>query len=82
MVVIGAVAFTAWSEWYNVYRAGKWGYTASMPLIFGIGLSPLSQWLVLPPVMVGAYRMLAPALFGRQSSQSPVDDLNSKRDRR
>ena len=63
--VIGAVAFTAWSEWYNVYRIGNWGYAASMPMIFGIGLSPLLQWLILPPVMVGIYRMLAPVLFGQ-----------------
>ena len=58
IVVIGAMAFTAWSEWYNVYRAGSWGYAASMPMIFGIGLSPLLQWLILPPVMVGAHRTL------------------------
>jgi hypothetical protein len=63
IVVIGAMAFTAWSEWYNVYRAGNWGYTASMPMISGIGLSPLLQWLILPPVMVGAYRTLRPVLF-------------------
>ncbi len=55
----------------NVYRAGSWGYTASMPMIFGIGLSPLLQWLILPPVMVGAYRTLAPVLFGQHSSRSP-----------
>jgi hypothetical protein len=65
MVVFGAVVFTAWSEWYNVYRAGSWGYTANMPLIFGIGLSPLLQWLVLPPVMVVGFRTLEPVLFGR-----------------
>ncbi len=65
IAVTGAVVFTAWSEWYNVYRAGSWGYTANMPLIFGIGLSPLLQWLVLPPVMVVAYRTLGPVLFGR-----------------
>jgi hypothetical protein len=53
-----AIAFTVWSEWYNVYRAGNWGYTAGMPMIFGIGLSPLLQWLILPPVMVGAHRKL------------------------
>ena len=58
IVVIGAMAFTAWSEWYNVYRAGNWSYAASMPMIFGIGLSPLLQWLILPPAMVGAYRRL------------------------
>ena len=64
IVVIGAMAYTVWSEWHNVYRAGSWGYTAGMPLIFGIGLSPLLQWLILPPMMVGACRTLAPGLFG------------------
>ena len=58
IVVIGAVAFTTWSEWYNVYRAGNWSYAVSMPMIFGIGLSPLLQWLTIPPVMVMAYRAL------------------------
>ena len=82
IVVIGALAYTAWSEWYNVYRAVNWGYAASMPLIFGIGLSPLLQWLILPPVMVGVYRMLAPVPFGRRSPPSPVDDLSLKRDHR
>ena len=58
IVVIGAMAFTVWSEWYNVYRVGNWGYAASMPVIFGIGLSPLLQWLIVPPVMVVAYRII------------------------
>ena len=65
IVVIGAMAYTVWSEWHNVYRAGNWSYAASMPTIFGIGLSPLLQWLILPPVMVGAYRTLAPVLLRR-----------------
>ena len=60
IVVIGAMAYTVWSEWHNVYRAGSWGYAAGMPLIFGIGLSPLLQWLILPPVMVVACRKLRP----------------------
>src|SRR5512133_1207123 len=71
IVVTGALAYTAWSEWYNVYRAGSWGYTASMPLIFGIGLSPLLQWLSLPPVLVLAYRTLGPVLLGRHDARSP-----------
>ena len=66
IVVIAAMAFTAWSEWYNVYRAGAWGYAPSMPLIFGIGLTPLLQWLILPPMLVVAYRKLWPTMFGRQ----------------
>ena len=72
IVVIGAMAFTAWSEWYNVYQTGNWAYTAGMPMIFGIGLSPLLQWLFLPPAMVSAYRTLGPVVFGKRSSQSPI----------
>ena len=70
IVVLGAMAFTAWSEWYNVYRAGNWGYTASMPLIFGIGLSPLFQWLILPPVLVVVCRTLGPVLFGEPTEHA------------
>ncbi|MEP7181266.1 MAG: hypothetical protein ABI886_03650 [Betaproteobacteria bacterium] len=79
IVVIGAVVFTAWSEWFNVYRAGGWGYTASMPMIFGVGVTPLLQWLILPPVMVGAYRTLGPKLFGQRGSQSPTPTHDSER---
>jgi hypothetical protein len=82
IVVVSAMAFTAWSEWYNVYRAGNWGYTASMPLIYGIGLSPLLQWLVLPPVLVIAYRTLGPVLFGGHNSRSPIPAHDSTRIRK
>ena len=72
IAVIGGVVFTAWSEWYNVYRAGSWSYTASMPLIAGIGLFPLLQWLILPPILVIAYRTLEPVLLGRHRPISPI----------
>jgi hypothetical protein len=52
------MAYTSWSEWYNVYRVGSWRYTELMPTIFGIGLSPLLQWLILPIVMVIAHRRI------------------------
>ncbi len=79
IVVAGAVAYTALSEWYNVYRVGSWGYTASMPLIIGIGLSPLLQWLVLPPVMVVVYRALGPGLLGRHETKSTIQANDLKR---
>ncbi len=44
------VAYTAYSEWYNVYQAGSWAYSAQMPLVFGIGLAPLLQWLFIPGI--------------------------------
>ena len=70
LAVIAALVFTAQSEWYNVYRSGAWGYTSSMPTIFGIGLSPLLQWLILPPVMIATYRALAPLLLRQKSTIS------------
>ena len=33
-----------------------------MPMIFDIGLSPLVQWPILLPIMVGACRTLGPVL--------------------
>lgn len=72
IVVTGAMAYTAWSEWYNVYSAGNWAYTGSMPMIFGIGVSPLLQWAILPPVMVGIYRTLARMLFVKRGTISPT----------
>ena len=76
IVVISAITFTTWSEWYNVYRAGAWGYATSMPLIFGIGLTPLLQWLILPPVIVVAYRKLWPVLLGWQKLRNPIASNN------
>ena len=36
-----------------VYRLGKWGYRSIMPLVpgFGVGLLPVLQMLVLPPLI-------------------------------
>ena len=42
------VFYTAASEWYNVYRVGNWAYLPQMPLILGIGITPLLQWLIVP----------------------------------
>lgn len=76
IVVIGGLAYTAWSEWFNVYRAGNWGYTASMPMIFGIGLAPLLQWLILPPMMVFVYRS---RLIGLRRTGCVTSELDVRR---
>jgi hypothetical protein len=52
------LGYTALSEWYNVYQAGNWAYSVNMPLIFGIGLSPLLQWAALPSTTVLISRAL------------------------
>ena len=67
IVTAGATAYTAWSEWFNVYSAGSWSYAPAMPTVFGIGLSPLLQWPILPSVMVIAHGTLSPLLLGNSS---------------
>ena len=53
-LVIPAIGYTALSEWINTIVRGSWAYSALMPIVrlagFEIGLSPLLQWLVIPPV--------------------------------
>lgn len=53
-LVIPALGYTALSEWINTVARGNWAYSALMPVVnlggFEIGLSPLAQWLVIPPV--------------------------------
>jgi hypothetical protein len=53
-LVIPAVGYTTLSEWVNTVARGSWAYSALMPTVnlggFEIGLAPLAQWLVIPPV--------------------------------
>lgn len=52
------LGYTVLSEWYNVYRLGAWAYQPAMPLIAGIGLTPLLQWIVVPALMLFITRRL------------------------
>jgi hypothetical protein len=51
--LLGA-SYTIFSEWMNTTVLGSWAYAESMPTIqlgaFELGLAPLAQWLVLPPL--------------------------------
>lgn len=44
------VAYTVHSEWYNTTVTHVWAYSSRMPMIAGIGLSPIAQWLIIPCV--------------------------------
>ncbi len=57
-MLVAGLAYTVFSEWYNVYRLGAWSYASVMPLVFGIGLAPLAQWLVVPALMTVLIRRL------------------------
>jgi hypothetical protein len=49
-----SAAYTVFSEWNNTAILGSWAYSELMPTLkvggITIGLSPLLQWLVLPPL--------------------------------
>ena len=65
--VVGLL-YTVYSEWNNVSQLGSWGYTSAMPLILGIGVAPVLQWLVLPLLTVLCLRKISTADKRAQSS--------------
>ena len=54
LAVITGVGYAVLSEWMNTIARPNWEYSALMPVInlngLKVGLSPLLQWLVIPPV--------------------------------
>ena len=54
VATVAGAAYTAASEWMNTSLRPAWQYSALMPTAslgaIRIGLSPLLQWLILPPV--------------------------------
>ena len=42
------VGYTAFSEWNNTVVTRSWAYSSFMPTFWGIGLSPIAQWIVIP----------------------------------
>jgi hypothetical protein len=55
-------------EWLNVHQWARWSYSARMVRVLGIGLSPVLQWTLLPPLTLWlARRHLAVAPDTSQS---------------
>lgn len=50
LTIFGGLAYTLYSEWFNVTIRKAWTYSTAMPILppLGTGLSPLLQWLLLP----------------------------------
>ncbi|MBH0200244.1 MAG: hypothetical protein HP497_12630 [Nitrospira sp.] len=53
LLLLGAVVSTA-VEWSTIYVTQWWAYSPRMPLVpvLNIGLAPLAQMLVLPPLII------------------------------
>jgi hypothetical protein len=51
---LASLGYTAFSEWMNTAVLRSWSYSDLMPTVgimgFEIGVSPLLQWLVIPPL--------------------------------
>jgi hypothetical protein len=48
VAIVAGISYTTLSEWLNVSVRGSWAYAPVMPQLFGIGLAPILQWLVVP----------------------------------
>lgn len=48
------IALTVGFEYYHTNVSLRWAYSDAMPLVppFGTGLSPLLQWLIIPPLVI------------------------------
>ena len=46
------VGYTIYSEWLNTEIRAAWAYTDAKPVVpgLGTGLTPLGQWMLLPPL--------------------------------
>ena len=53
-LALAGAGYTILSEWVNTAALDNWTYSQSMPILHvfaaEIGLSPLMQWLLLPPL--------------------------------
>ena len=58
VVIMGGLAYTVFSEWFNVEIRRSWTYATAMPVLppFGTGLAPVLQWLTVPALAFLAAR--------------------------
>lgn len=61
VLLASGVSYTAFSEWRNVFRLRSWAYSDAMPTLWGIGLSPLAQWLVVPTLTLWIVSLTRPS---------------------
>lgn len=68
--IAGGLAMTVAYEIHAV-ASGEWSYAQTMPVIGGVGLLPILQWLMIPIVEVAVFRLLwRPWVPGRLRDRS------------
>lgn len=56
-IALSVVATIAFEQW--ALAEGRWAYGPEMPVIIGIGLLPLLQWLIVPGLTLAVVRYIA-----------------------
>ncbi len=46
------VGITIGMEFLNMYHLGRWSYGGAMPTVFGMGITPVLQWILLPCLII------------------------------
>ena len=82
ILIITALVVTIILEWLAPGPLERWAYTDSMPMIplLGVGLSPLLQWLLLPPLIMWLTRrhMLSHNAFRSYGSGEPPRNIRGQ----
>lgn len=55
-VALGVITTIAIERW--ALARGRWAYAPEMPVLFGIGLLPLLQWLIVPGLTLAVVQQL------------------------
>lgn len=61
LTVTFGVSYTVFSEWNNTVVTRNWTYSSLMPTLWGVGLSPIAQWIVIPGAIFSLLRADAQA---------------------
>ncbi len=75
LFTLSGAAYTVYSELANVYVRESWGYAPEMPLVplLHVGLAPLLQWLVLPPLLLAGAAALDRRIERSVRTKRPPD---------
>lgn len=65
--LVAGVTGTVLLEILNVQHWGRWAYARAMPRVFGVGVAPLAQWLVVPLVTLWVVRRYVRQIAARQT---------------
>jgi hypothetical protein len=61
LATVLGVSYTVFSEWRNVALLKSWAYAEAMPRLavggFELGLAPVAQWLLIPPLALALARL-------------------------